>query len=168
MKNKIIIGVVLFFLGIVAFSSADPLENLKLISQGQYQTDLFSGAATYSYPLIVPPGVNGLEPKLFVSYNHHATNSQPTLFGNSWNLNHNRIIRHTSHTRSNTADDYHILQLDGLSSKLVYVASEGRYHTEIESYLHIKKKTGGNNQKKEYWEVKKKDGTTYRFGYNQD
>lgn len=133
----------------------------------QAVTDLFTGSAGYNYPLSLPPGVNGLKPTLFLAYNHHSALT-PTLFGSGWSLSNNQIIRNTEHTRSDTSDDTFILQLNGIASKLVYVQAEDRYHTETESYLYLQKKTGGNNDKKEYWEVKTKDGTTYRFGYNKD
>src|SRR3989344_3856054 len=51
---------------------------------------------------------------------------------------------------------------------MAYVANENRYHTERESYLFIQKKSASSNDKKEYWEVKTKDGTTYRFGSTKD
>ncbi|MBN1811580.1 MAG: PKD domain-containing protein, partial [Anaerolineae bacterium] len=47
------------------------------------QTDLFSGAATWSYPLHVPPGPGGLQPSLTLSYNSHLADTQQTDFQKS-------------------------------------------------------------------------------------
>ncbi|MBI2129778.1 VCBS repeat-containing protein [Candidatus Woesearchaeota archaeon] len=139
----------------------------KFEPKGQYYTDLFTGSATYSFGLEVPPGVNGLEPSITLSYNHHQSGSRGIL-GSGWGLSQDFIYRDIKYTRSDTSDDKFILHLNGMNLELVYVPSENRYHTEIESYLYIKKETGGSNQKGEYWTVKAKDGTTYRFGYNAD
>ncbi|MBT3282410.1 MAG: hypothetical protein HN374_05540 [Cryomorphaceae bacterium] len=136
--------------------------------QQQAATDLFTGSAGYNYPIEVPQGINNLKPTLFLSYNHHSTVGAPGLFGNGWDVSKNQIIRNTEHTRSDTSDDTFILQLNGMTSELVYVTSEDRYHTKVESNLYIKKISGGDNYKKEHWIVKTKDGTTYRFGYKQD
>jgi RHS repeat-associated protein/uncharacterized repeat protein (TIGR01451 family) len=42
------------------------------------QSDLFSGAATWSYPLHVPPGRNGLQPNLVLSYNSNLMETKQT------------------------------------------------------------------------------------------
>jgi hypothetical protein len=47
------------------------------------QSDLFSGAATWSYPLHVPPGRNGLQPDLTLSYNSHLADTKQTNFQES-------------------------------------------------------------------------------------
>lgn len=139
----------------------------KFEPSGQYYTDLFTGSATYSFNLEVPPGVNGLEPSIALSYNHHQSGSR-SILGNGWSLSQDFIYRDTVYTISEASDDKFHLHLNGMNLELVYVPSENRYHTEIESYLYIKKESGGNNDKKEYWTVNAKDGTTYRFGYNQN
>src|SRR5947209_4434855 len=56
---------------------------------GQYNTQLFPGAATYSYPIAVPPGTHGLEPLIAISYNSQATPSRPGILGTGWSLNQN-------------------------------------------------------------------------------
>ncbi|MDO8740790.1 MAG: toxin TcdB middle/N-terminal domain-containing protein [Candidatus Woesearchaeota archaeon] len=147
---------------------ADTVNALnKFEPSGQYYTDMFTGSATYSFSLEVPPGVNGLEPSITLSYNHQQSGSRGIL-GSGWGLSQNFIYRNTEYTRSDASDDKFHLNLNGMNLELVYVPSEDKYRTEIESYLYVEKETGASNQKGEYWIVKTKDGTTYRFGYNAD
>ncbi|MBI2147409.1 VCBS repeat-containing protein [Candidatus Woesearchaeota archaeon] len=135
---------------------------------GQASTDLFTGSVTYQYPIEVPPGVNGLEPTVSLNYNHQQTSSLPTPVGYAWDITRYYVSRSIEFTRQNTGDDTFILHFGGADYPLVYVASEGRYHTKTESFFNIQKKTGAPNNQSEYWEAKMKDGTSYRFGYNQD
>jgi YD repeat-containing protein len=135
---------------------------------GSANTDLFTGAATYTYPIKVPPGVNGLQPFISLSYNHQGTNSFPSEIGVAWSLSKNYVERHTSYSREDTTDDYFILHFNGMTSDLVYDDNEDDYHTEVESFYKIKKKNLANNQQGEYWELITKDGTKYRFGYNHN
>ncbi|MBI2581455.1 VCBS repeat-containing protein [Candidatus Woesearchaeota archaeon] len=143
-------------------------ENPGLKLQGSYQTALWPGAATYSYGIDIPPGRNGLRPSLGISYNSHSTSQRPGIVGTAWTLSQNYIWREVDYSFADASDDKFNLVLNGQSYELVYVPSEGRYHTKIESFLHITKVSGGSNDKGEYWVVKSKDGTTYRFGYNKD
>ena len=162
---------------IVASPAAQPIQwnkidkeikyNLGSTTQ-QYTTDLFTGSASYAYQIEVPPGVNALEPSLTISYNHHNALSPLSLLGNGWTITSNFIYRDVNYTIPNTRDDVFKIVLNGISSELVYVPSESRYHTKHESYLLIEKKSGGPNAKKEYWLVRDKDGTTYRFGHTID
>ncbi len=103
-----------------------------------------------------------------MSYNHHSALSPLSLLGNGWAITSNYIYRDINYTVSNTQDDTFKIVLNGISSELVYVPSENRYHTKHETYLFIEKKSGSPNIKKEYWSVKDKEGTVYRFGYSQD
>ncbi|MBI2175776.1 VCBS repeat-containing protein [Candidatus Woesearchaeota archaeon] len=143
-------------------------ENPGLKLQGSYQTAVWPGAATYSYGIDVPPGRNGLQPSLGISYNSHSTSQRPGIVGTAWALNQNYIWRDVDYSFADTSDDKFMLVLNGQSYELVYVPSEGRYHTKIESFLYITKVSGGSNDKGDYWVVKSKDGTTYRFGHNKD
>ncbi|MBS3138832.1 VCBS repeat-containing protein [Candidatus Woesearchaeota archaeon] len=131
------------------------------LKETQFQTQLFSGAAQYAYAFELPPGL--IQPELSVSYNHHSTLGIDTGFGSGWALNLEYVYRDTNHTQ-NTSDDSYRLQFRGGDQKLVYEASENRYHTEQESHLFIQKFSGAQHGR-EYWLVKTKDGTTYRFGF---
>ncbi len=52
---------------------------------GVAQSDLFSGAVTWSYPLRVPPGRNGLQPSLALGYNSYlAETNQTTNQKSGW------------------------------------------------------------------------------------
>jgi YD repeat-containing protein len=148
--------------------NAEVPKNPGLNLPGAYQTALWPGAATYDYPIIVPPGRNGLQPSLSLSYNSHLTSQRPSITGSAWTLAQNYITRDVNYTFASTSDDKFKLVLNGQSYDLIYNPSEGRYHTKIESYLFIQNLTGGNNTNSLYWIVKSKDGTVYRLGYNPD
>lgn len=145
---------------------AGPIKNIR-ISGKEYRTDLFTGSASYTHDIDVVPGINGFEPGVRLYYNHQNT-GQPWEVGTGWSLSRSEIIRDINGTRANTADDYLRITLNGISERLVYVSSENKYHTEHETFLSIEKKSGAPNDKGEYWIVKTKDGTEYRFGFNRD
>lgn len=139
----------------------------KYEQTGTYTTDLFTGSASYNYPIEVIPGTNGLEPAVSLSYNSHQTALKGVL-GSAWSLNQNYIYRDTNGTLSNVTNDNLFLHFNGVNAKIIYSSSDGFYHTEVESYFKIDKKTGAGNSKGEYWTLKTNDGTEYRFGYNID
>jgi YD repeat-containing protein len=126
---------------------------------GNYQTQLFPGAAGYDYGLIMPPGTNDLEPQLSIFYNSQSAFQNPGRLGAGWSITSNYILRHVNYTVLNTADDYFVLYLNGYSDKLVL--RSGVYKTDIETYLKVENKTSAGNI---YWIVTSTDGTKYTFG----
>lgn len=148
------------------FFKDSSLNNFGNVYFGSYSTDLSTGSASYSYSLEVSSGINGLEPQIDLSYNHHQS-SKTGILGEGWSIGLSHISRDINGTLSDSSDDFFRLNFNG-DSKLVYSSADNRYHTEIESYIKIEKKTGGKNELGEYWEVKTKDGTLYRFGYNKN
>jgi len=136
-------------------------------AKGSFQTSLYTGSATYTFPVEVPPGTNGLAPSIILGYNSQSA-KRAEFTGLGWNLNLNYVQRDVNHTPENLDDDEFDLVLNGRKYDLVYVLDEGRYHTRVESYIYIEKKSGGSNQKGEYWIARTKDGTEYRFGYYGD
>ncbi|MBI3334565.1 VCBS repeat-containing protein [Candidatus Pacearchaeota archaeon] len=127
------------------------------------RVDLFTGSAAYSYPIAVPPGTHGLQPSIVLSYSSQSLGQRPESIGAGWGLSENYIQRVMNKTVSDTSDDSFRLVLDGLSHELVY--SDGRYHTKLESFLHISNYSGGENTLDQHWIVKSPDGKVYRFGF---
>lgn len=150
------------------FSGVKPPDSPYKNTWGAFQTDLFSGSAGYSYKIDVPPGTNGLAPKLSVSYNSHSAKGKAGWVGSGWDIPLSYVQRDIEYTRKDTSDDTFDLFLEGAKHDLVLVGADSRYHTKVESYLKIERKTGAPNQRGEYWVVTEKDGTEYRFGYNPD
>ena len=148
----------------------DPLTQIEqsLDHNSIFQTNLFTGAFVYTYELEVPPGTNGLQPSVNLQYNSHAAYDRPEVLGSGWRLNEEYIERYVNGTRNNLTDDFFVLRFSGNSQKLIQRSSDTTYRTEIDSFIKIENQTGGNNEQDTYWNVKTQDGTTYRFGFNND
>src|SRR3989344_7444241 len=73
----------------------NPLKNTKVSiqSKGEFKNDLFTGAATYSYPIEVPPGTNGLQPEISINYNSQNYLKYPNILGSGWGLSESYIER---------------------------------------------------------------------------
>ncbi|MCA9936983.1 MAG: PQQ-binding-like beta-propeller repeat protein, partial [Anaerolineales bacterium] len=140
------------------------LRRLPSVSGGG--VDLLTGAATYVYPLEVPPGTNGIQPNLSLVYNSGAADTlldqQAGLVGLGFELAGLGWIQYDPETRA------YYLNLNGVSEKLVL--DDPGYRTEHETFWRIERKTGGANGvgSQVYWIVTTQDGTRYRFGYNPD
>lgn len=147
------------------FSGVKPPESPLKNTWGAFQTDLYSGSFSYEYKIDVPPGTNGLTPQVSLRYNSHSAKGKAGWVGAGWEIPLSYIQRNIQYTRKTTSDDTFELYLDGAKHDLVK-KSDGTWHTKVESYLKIEKKTGSpNNGRGEYWVVTTKDGTEYRFGY---
>ncbi|MDR0767105.1 MAG: hypothetical protein LBE57_01460, partial [Methanosarcinales archaeon] len=49
-----------------------------------YLTSLFSGAAVYTYPIQVPAGINGFQPRVELIYNSQSVGGQYGWLGDGW------------------------------------------------------------------------------------
>ena len=86
------------------------------------QVGLHSGAATFSYPIQVPPGRNGFQPNLNLNYNSARLDEMKSKWdvgswvGIGWELNMGRISY-------DPIKDKHYLEINGVSFELY--ASDG-------------------------------------------
>lgn len=125
---------------------------------GAVHADPFTGTATTSIPIEVPPGRNGVQPNLALTY--VSTNGNGWV-GAGWKLEMGEIERSTRFGVDYTKNDYTI-RLNGVSADLIQApapASSDEYRAKLEGgFLRIKKVSGGG------WEVTDTKGTKYVFG----
>ena len=140
-----------------------------------FQSDLFTGAATAHYPLVVPPGRGGLTPQLNLNYSSSTADyfdswTQASYVGVGWDLSTGYVTRAWHFYTYNTPDtglSFFTLVLNGASYDLV-PAGDGVYKTSNEQYYTITSSNDNssdpNNPNPAYWTVTTKDGTVYTFG----
>ncbi|MEK6844554.1 MAG: SpvB/TcaC N-terminal domain-containing protein, partial [Nanoarchaeota archaeon] len=168
------ISFILIIVILTNVSAVDPLpyvydtivpKQQSLEARADLIANLFSGAVTYNYQINVPPGTNGLKPNVNLFYNSHSATQRPGILGGGWSFSESYIQRDANYTFDNKFDDDFVLVLEGISYELVHNKTNNRFHTRIESFMHIRNISGGNNDNDEYWIIRAKDGTSYRFGF---
>ena len=123
-------------------------------------TDLHSGTATFSYPLELPPGPGGFQPKVELTYSSASVNEMKNLrsvgswVGIGWDLN-------LGHITFDPVTRAYYLDLSGGSYQLYATDNNGvTYHTNPDQHYKL-----NHNMPGDWWEMWDKDGTYYRFGY---
>jgi len=115
-----------------------------------------SGALVYDYPLSVPPGRNGLQPDLKLSYNSQRADAD-SPFGLGWTSSIPYIERQNIDGVDKLySENYFTSSLDG-DLKIV---SGSEWGAKVETGA-FNKYVFSSNQ----WTMTDKDGTVYKFGY---
>jgi RHS repeat-associated protein len=128
-----------------------------------FQTSLFTGAATYSYPIQLPAGPGGQQPSLNLTYNSQVVDqasrlTQASWVGMGWSLETPFIERNINGSKD-VSNDIFMLTMDGISSTLVSdVTNNGDYHTTDESFYRIHFDTTNDS-----WQIWDKAGNEYFF-----
>ncbi|MCB0037185.1 MAG: hypothetical protein KDE51_24305, partial [Anaerolineales bacterium] len=138
----------------------------------------YTGAATYSYPIVLPPGRAGLQPSLALSYSSASLrgaiqNVADGPIAAGWSYNDISITR--SHIGSDSAGkpvyyDEFRLTLNGIGNRLVYDSANSVYYVENTPSVRVYNYNGvrwDDSPKCTYWVVKTADGTQYRLGYDK-
>ncbi|MCP3944039.1 MAG: hypothetical protein GY710_21525, partial [Desulfobacteraceae bacterium] len=133
-------------------------ENISTkISLPKIDASLFSGAASASIPILLPPGRAGLQPEINLTYNSYQKNG---WMGMGWDISLGAIQRSTKRGTDYTANDYESVM--GSSSELVSRDDWGAdfYGAKIEGqftkYFYNSATSG--------WEATDKNGIRYFFG----
>lgn len=135
--------------GTVLTTSADKGESLP---------DLFTGSFTYRIPIEVPPGRNGMQPRLALTYK--SSNGKGWI-GKGWELEIGSIERNTRFGVNYSGNSYIYRTSEG-SSELVNIG--GEYRSKIEKdFIRIRKLTSPIDGRP-CWEATDKSGTRYLYG----
>ena len=144
-------------------------------SVSAFQVSSFTGAATYSLPLALPPGPGGLTPSLTLSYNSQvvdaaSSRTQAGWAGMGWSLETGSIVRDMHGTMQYDGDDTFSLSAAGVSSLLLPIPDADvdpattDYRTADESFWRIRHYAARQDiTDASYWVVWDKSGTQYFF-----
>lgn len=152
----------------------------------------YNGAATYQYPIDLPPGIGGLAPDLTLSYSSRAADGmrRPAMsqgFGAGWALpqaqiNNGNAGNFYTDDGDGTGNNKNYdpaafaLTLNGVNYYLNPLNTIGRYGTfkaigAPELYIEYVEDNDATNDTDnvsgEFWRVRTPDGTTHTFGRSQ-
>ncbi len=134
-----------------------------------------SGGVGYSIPVYAPPGTNGMQPSVSITYNSQGSSG---IAGWGWNISGLSVISRTG------KNIYH----DGIVAPLTYTSSDAFlldgmrlnvitgsngangtvYATEAESFAKIISYTTGSDNNPDWFKVTAKDGSIMEFGNTAD
>jgi RHS repeat-associated protein len=160
------------------------MEPGPLPSLNGYQVNLFTGAATASYPFELPNAKGGLVPNLGLTYSSstaddqrltdevthnlidgaygHAS-AQPSDVGEGWSLELAAVTRNTNGAPLDNSLHEYNLSLNGASFRLVYsgtIAAGREYRTDPDQFWKV---LWANWDNQGTWYVTTSDGTRYTF-----
>ena len=141
-----------------------PLSNGWASSKESVEVEASSGAATYFYPLQIPPGRNGVEPKLGIFYNHHSGNDN-SIYGYGWDLPMGYVSRSTLRgTQRMYEQKEFVVDIFGaggdIAQKTLTDGLYGEYQARIDNGAFLKYTFNSDDS----WTITDKLGVTYTFG----
>lgn len=176
-QRKFLIGILLIIIILPLISATSSYDSYKpylhnpsvgnvpkLETFGEYKTELYPGAGTYTYNIAVPNGILGLQPSINIFYNSQTILQRQGILGAGWSLSENSVSRNINYTINDTSDDYFVLSFNNNRLKIFYNGSF--WNTEINPHQY--KVQNLSNGGEMYWFITTTDGTEYRFGFNND
>ncbi|MFP4345332.1 MAG: DUF6443 domain-containing protein, partial [Anaerolineales bacterium] len=153
------------------------------LSYNEPVVSLYSGGVAYSYPLAVPPGRNGLQPDLNLSYNSRRLDGllswKQEWAGSGWSIDVMDIVRDkVGLAWSDNPDWIEVgtgfnLLINGTSYALKPDGQDegqpGRYWVQDHPEIYVELfGEGGLNETGWYWRVLLPDGKIYELGSTHD
>lgn len=153
------------------YTPVDSRTTVAGSTSGAFNVSDVSGAATYDIPIVVPPGIAGMQPELSLSYNSQGGNG---LLGVGWSLSGLSSISRCPKTVEPDGvrgtikfDANDRFCLDGQRLVAVngttYGAVGAQYRTEVETYTKINS-SGGSSGQPQYFVAQTKSGLKQSFG----
>lgn len=127
-----------------------------------------TGGATYTIPIAIPKGINGMEPNISLVYNSQSGNG---IAGFGWNISglsaigragkdfyHSGLAKPVNYT----TDDAFVLDGMRLTPTTGLNGANGTvYATEVESFSNSVSNTTGSANNPDWFKVTSKDGTVF-------
>ncbi len=126
---------------------------------GAVHADPFTGTATTSIPIEIPPGRGGVQPDLVLVYGSSNGNG---WLGQGWKLEKGVIERQTKFGVNYSGDDY-VFRLSGINVELVNIGDD-EYRAKVEGGFNRIKKMISPLDNRPYFEVTDKTGKKFIFG----
>ena len=146
---------------------ADPNDPTLSSLSDQSLVNLFQGAAEFNLPLSLPPGLNGMTPKLELKYSSHQASTNGKV-GQGWQLETGairKVARGTSTVLLGPPRYY--LELPDIQGDLTQFGSSANY-----DYYHLRREQEFANIEHDrlnnYWTVDLRDGRSFHLGSTPD
>jgi RHS repeat-associated protein len=133
------------------------------ITDGTPAPDSFTGTMSYSVPIKVPKGRNGMAPKLALTYRSNNNNG---WLGMGWELQVGSVERSTRYGVNLAGDDYVYRKTGGVKDLVDLNDGNNDYGQFIEGgeFNKIQKLTNSPDNLP-YWVITNKSGVIFRYGY---
>jgi RHS repeat-associated protein/CSLREA domain-containing protein len=150
---------------------ANNWQSAMVPSVEAFKTSDFTGAGTYQINMWTPPGPNGLQPSLTLSYNSQVVDessayTQSSWVGMGWDLDMGSVTRTLHGTDQDWADDSVSISVAGVSSQLLRISYDGnigQFNTADQAFIKVE-----SNDAAYSYTAWTKDGTKYEFTESTD